>query len=109
MKAARIFFRIRFDEVPRFIFIYVHLDMLCTHCAPLERGCWTYHDSSIDISLLWSEKQKSSGLIIDPPQKHRLVPTPTRKQLPIRAERHTIDRLRMPGERPLRFTCRRIP
>ena len=25
-----------------------------THCAPLERGRWTYR-RSIDISLLWSE------------------------------------------------------
>ncbi len=26
------------------------------HCAPLERGDWTHHDS-IDIALLWSENQ----------------------------------------------------
>ena len=31
------------------------------HCAPLERGCWAYPDS-IDISLLWSERQGSSTL-----------------------------------------------
>jgi hypothetical protein len=30
--------------------------MRYTHCAPLERGDWTHHDS-IDIALLWSDKR----------------------------------------------------
>ena len=32
-----------------------------THCAPLERGGWIYR-GSIDISLLWSERQRTLGL-----------------------------------------------
>ena len=53
-----------------------------THCAPLERGCWTYHDS-IDISLLWSERWKSGGLIRYFPQEHRPIPAPSGKYLSV--------------------------
>ena len=35
------------------------------HCAPLERGDWTHHDS-IDMALLWSEKHAGKERFLKP-------------------------------------------